>query len=232
MNADDIINQMARRYSNCQTYQDTGRVEGRQHAMTFSTYFVRPDLFRFDWIDHEEEPCRNSIWSDGLKVFSRYDHGDGVEEEPNIGLAIAGATGISQGAAHTVSTLLLPDADFALRSRGLLKLAPYVLCGSEMEAGESCHRVRHSTKNHKGDLWIRASDFAILKYQDESTSTPEDDEETIAALSQFDPAAAEEMMQYLATRTAKNRHLTTCTWYERIVFDEPIDEAVFKGPNY
>jgi hypothetical protein len=228
MNADDVINKMAWRYSNCQTYQDTGRVEGGLGAMIFSTYFIRPDLFRFDW-NYLKKPGRNYIWSDGLKVFSRYDQ---VEEEPNLGRAIAGATGVSQGTAHTVSTLLLPDADFALRSRTLLKLAPYGLCGSEIEAGESCHRVHHSTKNHQGDLWIRASDHAILKYQDESTSTTEDDEQTIAALRQFDLAGAEEMRQYLATLSSEDRHSTTCTWYERVVFDGPVDEVVFKGPGY
>jgi len=101
-----------------------------------------------------------------------------------------------------------------------------------MEAGERCHKVRHSTKNHQGDLWIRASDFAILKYQDESTSTQEDDEETIVALAEIDPAEAEEMRKYLATRTDEDRHFITCARYERVVFDKPIDQSVFKGPSF
>ena len=229
VHADDVIDHIALKYGNCQTYQDIGRVDGAQGAITFSTYFVRPNKFRFDWIYLDRASIRNSVWSDGLKVFAHHALVEAPEELPNLSLAIAGATGVSQGTAHTVSTLLIPGAEVARTSRTLLKLVPYELCESEIVAGELCHRVTSTRTNGRNDLWIRASDYAILMYREESTSTPADDEQTIAAVYEIDAGEAEEMRQYLSMQTEEDRHSATCARYERVAFDEPIDEAVFTG---
>jgi hypothetical protein len=55
--AKQIIENMKQTYITCRTYQDSGTVdfisvhkEDRQiDRMPFKTYFVRPNLFRFEW---------------------------------------------------------------------------------------------------------------------------------------------------------------------------------------
>jgi len=239
MHADDVIQNMVLKYGNCQTYQDLGRVEGGQGITTFKTYFVRPNKFRFDWI--YEDRGSNSIWSDGLKVFSRHSSKGELEEEPDLSMAIAGATGVSQGTAHTVPTLLMPDLEVSLSSQTLLKRFPDEFWESEIESDDNvielfgkkcdsiCHRVRSTKANNQADLWIRMSDYALVKCIEERTSTQEDDERTLAALSRIDRAAWEEMRQYLSTRSDEARHSVTSSRYQQIFFDASIDEEIFDG---
>lgn len=55
----EIIRKMAQVYASCSSYQETGVVEttfdevtsGRIEKKPFKTYFKRPALFRFEWID-------------------------------------------------------------------------------------------------------------------------------------------------------------------------------------
>lgn len=229
MHADGVIQNMVLKYGNCQTYQDSGRVEGGQGITTFKTYFVRPNKFRFDWIYEDLGSKRNSIWSDGLKVFSRHSFNNELEEESNLNVAIAGATGVSQGTAHTVSTLLMPDLEVSLNSRTLLKLCPYEFRESEIESNDSCFRVRSTEANNQADLWIRMSDYALVKYLEETTLTQEDEENTLAALSEMNPALWEDMRQYLSTRSDEACHSVTNSQYQHVLFDASIDEKIFAG---
>jgi hypothetical protein len=115
-----VLLHLARRYRECSSYEDVGRVtttySGPGVSFTrvkrFTTAFVRPDRFRFEFQDVEgpgpqlhyviwTESGRTHLWSEPPRRQE--------EEEESLGLAIAAATGVSAGTAHTVSALLLPE---------------------------------------------------------------------------------------------------------------------------
>ena len=78
-----IMNRMAQRYANCSSYQDVGVVEtthneansARIERMPFKTYFVRPQFFRFEWIDYFpwKDGRTRIVWSDGKEAFTYWE---------------------------------------------------------------------------------------------------------------------------------------------------------------
>jgi len=112
---------MKEKYAAMQSYQDRGVVRtkfpGKPKAdeVMFATFFRRPDRFRFEWTTHHpysglrQVKIHRVIWSDGTGAFLYSDRDGKVEKEESLRRAIAGATGVSHGAAHTVSPLLMAE---------------------------------------------------------------------------------------------------------------------------
>jgi len=125
--ANEILRQMAETYKNCKTYRDSGTVttvfyhkDGKQHTSSkpFTTVFVRPDRFRFEFKSSFDAKKwhRYIVWAKGKDVRSWWDIQPRSEETraklehpESLALAVAGATGVSGGSALTVPSLLLPD---------------------------------------------------------------------------------------------------------------------------
>lgn len=112
--ADQLLKDTADVYADCQSYRDTGVVTTRYieqsdvtiEEKTFSTAFVRPDRFRFEYL-HQDD--RYIIWRDGSDVRQWSTYSQQIATIDTLALAIAGATGVSSGSAHNVPALLLPD---------------------------------------------------------------------------------------------------------------------------
>src|SRR5262249_47398083 len=122
MNPEQILAALAEVYAECRSYRDAGRVvtrflpagDRRPHSSVrqFATAFVRPGRFRFEYRQrYREEDAwdRYIVWAHGAEVRTWWDVRPGVEEAKSLGMALAGATGVSGGSAHTVPALLLPD---------------------------------------------------------------------------------------------------------------------------
>lgn len=117
--ANELIAMVVDVYRTAKSYRDTGTIiaydaygESERDHVTFKTAFVRPDRFRFEW--REPWPIdgsvRRVVWSDGreARTWWQVPLGDDLDEiEPSLDLAIAGATGVSRGTAHTIPSLLL-----------------------------------------------------------------------------------------------------------------------------
>lgn len=169
-----ILKRMARAYAQCTSYQDTGVVEttyheatsGRIEKMPFKTYFKRPNLLRFEWTDYNpwKEGRTSVVWSNGKEVFIYWEP-DRYEREETLGGGIAGATGVSGGAAHTVPRMLLEEiSGFTLTELTNLSLAP-----DEEFEGESCYHIKG--KHPLGDpyeVWIGKRDFLLRKVRSQS----------------------------------------------------------------
>jgi hypothetical protein len=166
-----IIKNMAERYVTVSSYQDTGVVETvtggplptRSTDIFFKTYFTRPGKLRFEWTDYTilTSPEKNVVWSDGLKTFRFYTYEpEKIESEEDIGMGIAGATGLSRGAAHTVPGLLIKEiGGFSLTD--LMKLS---LNGQERFEGEDCFIVEGFHPNGEAwQMWISKKDFLLRK---------------------------------------------------------------------
>ena len=117
LQAHEVLNRMAKTYANCKSYRDSGVVKsvlilpvnGKQITeKPFTTAFVRPDRFRFEFKAMEFGGERYLVWQGGNDVKTWWDVKPGVEKVESLGLALAGPTGVSGGSAHTIPALLLP----------------------------------------------------------------------------------------------------------------------------
>src|SRR5437660_3207129 len=115
MNPEQILAALAEVYAECGSYRDCGQVvtrfvhlddnPPRTVMQPFSTAFVRPHRFRFEYRD---EYGRYIVWANGEAVQTWWDVSPGVEQQESLEMALAGATGVSGGSAHTIPALLMP----------------------------------------------------------------------------------------------------------------------------
>ena len=110
------------RYQALTSYSDTGwttRIHRlHERRCTFETSYVAPDQFRFAFeTPHPYWRLRHRVArhvfgsADGaLYDYDRsYSGAESLETPESLELAVAGATGISDGTAHTIASLLFPD---------------------------------------------------------------------------------------------------------------------------
>ena len=148
MTAQDILHATHAKYATMRSYQDRGVVltkfpsEPEADETAFATFFRRPDRFRFDWTTHHPYSglrhlrTHRVIWSDGTGAFLYSDRDGAIEPQESLRMAIAGATGVSSGAAHTVSPLLMSDVG----GFTLSQLQRLTLQDGECD-GAQCHRI-------------------------------------------------------------------------------------------
>lgn len=171
MTPQEILQKMAARYVSLKSYQDTGEVHGELVTTTFKTYFSRPSFFRFDWNDHH--PFRllryvkyhHVIWSDGKEAFTYWDSPYRVRKAESLGSAVAGATGVSQGSAHTLIRLLTDE----VTGFSLIQLTNLSLVGEEKFERTDCYRItgRHP-RGYPYELWIGKQDWLLRKIKSDS----------------------------------------------------------------
>jgi hypothetical protein len=150
MSPEQILAALAEVYATCTSYRDTGVVNtrfinpaGGGHTTTrpFETAFVRPDRFRFEYRSrHFEEDNwdRHIVWADDGDVRTWWDVTPGVKVPESLGLALAGATGVSGGSAHTVPALLLPNLVGGRRPTDSVEV---VSLGDAPLGGVACYRL-------------------------------------------------------------------------------------------
>ena len=117
--AAQILERMGKAYAGCKTYRDSGAVKtdfiGADRNFTsekpFTTAFVRPDKFRYEFKDTKPNGrvSRFIAWKDGKDVRLWWDVQPGEKKHDSLDIPVAMGTGISGSSAHTVPALLLPD---------------------------------------------------------------------------------------------------------------------------
>jgi outer membrane lipoprotein-sorting protein len=180
--AKSILQKSGDKYAAVSSYQDSGTVEvtsnGEQKPtkrVHFKTYFMRPDLFRFEWIDDSTgELTNNIIWLNGKEVS--------VYQAPNVlkrgeALGLVAATVQSEGAAQSIPRLLTHVGGFALTELDELSLereeqfdgAPcYVIKGKHQVPTTTYApypKVQSTGKEELAtiELWIDKTDYVIRK---------------------------------------------------------------------
>lgn len=121
-NARAYLEAVYARYRSLDAYSDTGltRSLGSRYPRlcTFDTKYLRPSLFRFQFesphpnIRRRYSFSRCVVGHDGKApyLYSHYYSGPAdVERSESLDFAIAGATGISGGTAHTIAALLFGE---------------------------------------------------------------------------------------------------------------------------
>jgi hypothetical protein len=164
-----VFDRMRATYASISSYEDQGVVlthwpdKPGPDEIVFSTRFRRPDRFRFEWTKHHPDPAlrhlksHHLIWFDGTQAcsYSNWDGEKRVESEESLAMAVAGATGVSKGAALTVINLLMPvlDArlitdlqDLQLRQDSFEQMDCYCIRGRESDGDQ--HEFCLSSKDY------------------------------------------------------------------------------------
>ena len=168
-----ILEKVAEKYSEMESYQDWGIVETEVKRVTFETYFIRPNMFRFRWKSDFIAKGKifystyNMIWSNdkGAYTLHDYDKPDSeIEKEENIRMAIAGATGISSGAAYKIAGLLMDEPDDWLVSNPNV---PEVI-GIDKICDYNCYHIKdiHPRTNTEYHLWIDTHSFLVHRVKE------------------------------------------------------------------
>lgn len=121
-NAREFLRAVETRYRSLPGYSDTGLSRSfgsrKPRMCTFETAYAAPTRFRFAFeTSHPYHPLahhvsKDVIGTDGTTVYfySRsYDGRTDVEHPESLMMAVAGATGISSGTAHTIGALLFEE---------------------------------------------------------------------------------------------------------------------------
>jgi hypothetical protein len=150
--AERLLQDTLATYQGLSSYQDEGFVlilgkgQERLHRTEFETQFLRPSFFHFRFESpHPHAPLSHvtstSICgSDGARAYlwtMHYDAPPKVHEYETVVLAVAAATGISSGSAHTIAQLLLEG----FNEPTILSPADPVLGGDELVEGVQCKVV-------------------------------------------------------------------------------------------
>ena len=197
---------MADRYLAATSYQDVGFVQLRSSDSSsakikvlnsFSTFFARPEFYRFQWRSNDEnDKGWKVIWTGG-DFFSTLDENGDREIELNRGMTIARASAVTRGASQTVATLL----SGTVRGFRVSEMSQLSLLRQEKFDGENCYVVRgRHPLGFAIDVWISKNDFLIRKIR--QTNGDGSFQEEIRRNIKFDVPIAPEIFQYKSKKTA------------------------------
>ena len=207
LKARDVLERVARVYAGCKTYRDTGVVTTVFVEATgswvlekpFTTAFVRPDRFRFQYaetrcgLDH-----RFIVWRRGDEIRAWWTVKPRFEKRDSLEMALAAATGVSGGSAHTVPALLLPNE---IGGRRLTDITEATRAEDATIDTVNFFRIRGTFGDLPMTLWIDKNTFLVRRidskktignFSTEETTTydPVIDGEVPDAFLEFDPTMA------------------------------------------
>lgn len=118
ISASDLVERVLKTYKECKSYRDSAvevtKVSHTDGELTkqnsFTTAFVRPDRFRFEYQDKldEEYTICHIIWRHGSLVRTWWDVDSVVQKPESLDTALTTALGKSGRAAQMIPALLMP----------------------------------------------------------------------------------------------------------------------------
>jgi outer membrane lipoprotein-sorting protein len=203
--AKDILDRMARAYAECRTYRDSGVVKtvfittvGKQTRnrrtveKPFTTAFVRPDRFRYEFTNGDSED-RYLAWQKGEEVLVWWYAQPQVQKEKSLGLALAGATGVSSGSAHTVPSMLLPE-EVGGRRPEELPGAKRIEDGRFDDADR--YRIEGRYSSGPDTLWIDKKTYLLRRIDQQRSGKDYRTEETTTYAAFLDEAVPDKMLVF------------------------------------
>jgi hypothetical protein len=170
-----LLESVAQRYASISSYEDTGsvtRYDGSEapYRIDFTNAYKSPSLFRFAFAAPHPYPPLHDIVTryvlgfDGSAAYFRMTpqgQPERLEAAQSVNLAIAKGTGISSGAAHTISRLLLPDVG----GLSILELVDVQASEDATIADVQCLSVTAQHPRGAGEwkLWIEKDTLLIRR---------------------------------------------------------------------
>jgi hypothetical protein len=173
-----ILDRVAEVYARCASYRDSGVVKTifieafgkRTVEKPFTTAFVRPNHFRFEYYEKGQKENRFVIWCNGKEVQTWWGIQPGVERSSSLSAALAAATGVSSGSARRIPGLLLADPIGA--GWDIRRLQHLERLGDAKLRGADCMLVRGETgvgRHEPVVLWIAKFTFLIRRIEEQNT---------------------------------------------------------------
>jgi len=173
LTAQQILDKMADTYATCKSYRDSGVVTNdfgpRPGSLAtyprhvdvepFHTAFVRPERFRFEYQNPTPDK-QYIIWSNGEDVRKWWYIKPGEEKQTSLEMAVAGATGVSSGSAHTIPALLLPQK---VGGRRLTMLTDLKRLPDEALEQTPCFKLEGKFVNRPTTLWLDKARFLLVR---------------------------------------------------------------------
>jgi outer membrane lipoprotein-sorting protein len=171
----ELISRMAQVYRSCASYRDTGTVSivyfekfgKRTEERPFKTAFVRPDKFRFEYTETTFVGGKRQyiVWQGGRVVKTWWDVKPGVGTPSSLDMALAGATGVSGGSAHTVPRLLLSEA---VSGRSLGEMKDVKRLGDTPCGEGTCARLSGVYAGSRRTVWVDLKSLLLRRLEVET----------------------------------------------------------------
>ena len=166
LSAQQILDKMVSVYASCSSYRDKGQAKevwrnGRVTLRPFSTAFIRPSQFRYEF--QEESELRSSdyvVWQSGATVKSWWTV-KGLRSYETLDESLAAATGVSRGSSIQVPSMIFGDLHDTHR---IQKLSQLTLIDEEVVSGRQAYQIKGlDLRNHEMTIWIDKEKFLLLK---------------------------------------------------------------------
>ena len=166
--AREILDKMISVYASCSSYADKGEskevfLENRRETIRpFSTAFIRPSQFRFEFEEISGTRDNNYVvWQGGALIKSWWSIRPQVRSFETLDLALAGAAGVSRGSSIQVPSMLFGDLHDTHRIQNLSELT---LIGEEKVGEKLTYKIAGlDWRGNKVTLWIDKESFLLLK---------------------------------------------------------------------
>jgi hypothetical protein len=179
--AQQLMTRVWASYACCHSYMDEGEVsivfvtgdERRTVTRPFSTVFVRPSDFRFEFRDRYRDDLpwnRHIVWQSGKSVLTWWHIRPDVVSKPTLSRALGGAAGVSGGSATRIPSLLMPDT---LNGTGFSSFTHWKVMGEETMGNATAYKVHGIGSSYEGQdgrlhkreltLWIDTQTLLILQ---------------------------------------------------------------------
>jgi len=200
--ARQILERMAKTYAGCKSYRDSGFVRtvysdalgSRTEERPFTTAFVRPDRFRFEYSETQfGVTMQYVVWRKGKEVRTWWDLRPFAGKLGSLNLALAGATGVSGGSAHTVPALLLPNE---VGGRRLTEIVESRRIDNARLDDVECLRIQGKYVRSPVTLWIDAQTFLLRRIDEEGKFETFSTEETTTYDPVIDGEVPDKMLEF------------------------------------
>ena len=170
---DKILEKVKTAYKSMDTYKAQGTItsnidtDGTQMntETSFSIILKKPNLYLISWTQ-EIMPgmsLSGAVWSDGTQPYLYMGGMNVYSKMSSDELALAGATGISDGAAFTIPSLFL--SVFKEQPAPVSRLKDPQIEMTEKVEGEDCYVISGSSSISKKEaFWVSKTSYLIKKY--------------------------------------------------------------------
>jgi len=177
-NSEAIIQKTKTTYAALQSYSDTGTVAVQAGSFSFTTHFKtrlqRRDFYLIEWQREKQALMPNEekgvVWSDSTGDFLDF-AGQGPKKQTSREMAMAGATGISSGAAATIPAEFFGDSWGNKLSRQQQREPDEKLAGIDCYVVTSS--IKAKEKTFSTTLWIGKQDDLIHQIKTVTTGMSE-----------------------------------------------------------
>jgi len=248
VNEQEVLDKVCDVYSRFDSYADVGTVESPDlpgSRLEFQTHFKRPLKFRFHWLSwlpfvEKSKPGKEyTVWSNG-ETFACNFWGR-IEYAENLGILLAGATGISQGSVNHILNIMHPGA--LELSWNWHEMTDVKALPEELLHEVECFHLLGTTENSEDcEVWIDKETYIVRRLRQTMTITEdvsaqvfeeltsEKSLEIFRDMAEKGSLPAEKIEEAIAHLKAAGfepktyRHIYD---YTKVVVNELIDDALF-----